>query len=137
MRRFLSVFYVYVLLILYSFISCASIPKTDRNNLNTTLPPLLDDFYTENSVIEPPSSNSSNDYESEEWDVSDVDISYVDSHRKLIAFSFDDAPANELENICAVFAHFNEENPDCKGSATFFCNGNRLDERICEQAASS
>lgn len=64
---------------------------------------------------------------SEVWDVSDVDISDVDGNRKLIAFTFDDAPARTLESILAVFASFNEENPDCPASATVFCNGNRLD----------
>ncbi len=62
------------------------------------------------------------------WDVSDVDISDVDSSRNLIAFTFDDAPASTLENILAVFAAFNESNPDCKASATLFCNGLRMEE---------
>ena len=57
------------------------------------------------------------------WDVSDVDISYIDVSRKLISFTFDDAPAKTLENILAVFAEYNESNPDCKASATLFCNG--------------
>lgn len=56
------------------------------------------------------------------WDVSDVDISDVDISKKLIAFTFDDAPAKTLENILAVFASFNENNPDCKATATLFCN---------------
>ena len=56
------------------------------------------------------------------WDVSDVNISYVDPTKKLIAFTFDDAPAKTLENILAVFASFNEENLDCKASATLFVN---------------
>ena len=57
------------------------------------------------------------------WDVSDVDVSYIDSSRKLISFTFDDAPAKTLENVLAVFAEYNESNPDCKASATLFCNG--------------
>lgn len=60
------------------------------------------------------------------WDVSDVDISNVDKSRKLIAFTFDDAPAKYLENILGTFAFYNEKNPDCKASATLFCNGNRI-----------
>ncbi len=57
------------------------------------------------------------------WDVSDVDISHIDLNRKLIAFTFDDAPKRTLENILAVFASFNENNPDCPASATVFFNG--------------
>ena len=57
------------------------------------------------------------------WDVSEVDISKIDPNRKLIAFTFDDAPARHLENIMAVYANFNENNPDCQASATLFING--------------
>lgn len=57
------------------------------------------------------------------WDLSDVDISAVDPTRKLISFTFDDAPSHTLENIFAVFAAYNEANPDCKASATVFFNG--------------
>ena len=61
------------------------------------------------------------------WDVSDVDISHIDPNRKLIAFTFDDAPKRTLENILAVFASFNESNPDCPASATVFFNGYLFD----------
>ena len=57
------------------------------------------------------------------WDVSNVDISDVNLSRKLIAFSFDDAPARTIENIITAFASFNESNPDCKASCTLFFNG--------------
>ena len=57
------------------------------------------------------------------WDVSDVDISHIDANRRLIAFTFDDAPARYLENIMAIYADFNENNPDCRASATVFVNG--------------
>lgn len=60
------------------------------------------------------------------WDVSDVDISHIDKTRKLISFTFDDAPAKTLENILAVFASYNENNPDCIAHATVFCNGHRI-----------
>ena len=62
------------------------------------------------------------------WDLSDVDLSNVDVNRKLISFTFDDAPSSELENILAVFAEYNESNPDCKAFATLFCNGYLCDE---------
>ncbi len=61
------------------------------------------------------------------WDLSGVDISEISFQRKLIAFTFDDAPSHHLENIIALFAAFNEENPDCKASATVFCNGKLFD----------
>ncbi len=56
-----------------------------------------------------------------------MDISDVAPNKKLISFTFDDAPGRTLERILAVFAAFNEENPDCKASATVFCNGKRMD----------
>lgn len=62
------------------------------------------------------------------WDVSDVDISEIDATRKLLSFTFDDAPSRTIERLLAAFAAFNEANPDCKASATFFCNGRYFDE---------
>ena len=60
------------------------------------------------------------------WDVSDVCIDKIDPTRKLIALTFDDAPAKTLESIVSVFASFNECNPDCPACATVFCNGHRI-----------
>lgn len=57
------------------------------------------------------------------WNTEEVDISEIDPAHKLIAFTFDDAPRRNLENILAVFAAFNEKNPDYYASATVFCNG--------------
>lgn len=62
------------------------------------------------------------------WDVSDVEISEINPARKLLSFTFDDAPSRTIERLLAVFAAFNEENPDCKASATFFCNGAYFNE---------
>ena len=61
------------------------------------------------------------------WDVSDVDISHIDPAKKLIAFTFDDAPSRTLENILTVYAAYNEANPDCRASATIFCNSGLFD----------
>ena len=61
------------------------------------------------------------------WDVSDENTK-LDPTKKYIAFSFDDSPSSTLESIVAVFAAFNEENPDCPASATVFFNGYRLSE---------
>lgn len=60
------------------------------------------------------------------WDLSNVDVSQVDKTRKLIALTFDDSPSVESESLAAIFAKFNEENPDCKASATIFFNGTYL-----------
>jgi peptidoglycan/xylan/chitin deacetylase (PgdA/CDA1 family) len=51
----------------------------------------------------------------------------VNPNKKLIAFTFDDAPSKTLEQIVAVFATFNETHPDAPASATVFCNGKRID----------
>ena len=75
--------------------------------------------------------------QTEIWDVSAFDISAVDQNRKLISFTFDDAPSTQLKNILAVFNEYNEENPDCKATATFFCNSmlfNRNNREILKNA---
>ncbi len=63
------------------------------------------------------------------WNTAEVDISEVDEKRKLIALTFDDTPARTLESILALFAAFNERNPNCKATATLFVNGGLLDEQ--------
>ena len=79
------------------------------------------------SETEPPSSLPIFPTNEDVWKVDDVDISRISTTRKLIAFSFDDAPSRSLENIIAVYAAFNEANPDCLASATIFCNSGRFD----------
>ncbi len=61
------------------------------------------------------------------WDVANVDVSKIDFNKKFIAFTFDDAPSRTMENIFAVYADFNDKNPDCPASATVFFNGNLID----------
>ncbi len=63
------------------------------------------------------------------WNVDDVNVDEINPERKLIAFTFDDAPSRTMENILAVFAAFNEENPNCKASATVFFNGSLFNEQ--------
>ncbi len=75
------------------------------------------------SVIPPISDSSTLPVDPEIWDVSDVDISKIDPTKKLISFTFDDSPSSTIENIFAVFADFNEKNPDCPAYATVFFNG--------------
>lgn len=55
-----------------------------------------------------------------------MDVSKIDFTKKLIAFTFDDAPDKQLENILSVFANFNETHPTCPAFASVFCNGNRI-----------
>ena len=61
------------------------------------------------------------------WNLSDVDISGVCKDRKLISFTFDDAPSRTLENIFAVYADYNETHPDAPAFATVFFNGGLFD----------
>ena len=72
-------------------------------------------------VPEPPPEPSP--VPSDIWDVSGTDVSTIDKSRKLIALTFDDAPNKTLERILAVFAEYNENNPDCPAYGTVFCNG--------------
>ena len=60
------------------------------------------------------------------WSLSDVNISHVKKSRKLIALTFDDAPASTLEEILKVFLNFNATHPDAPASATIFCNGKNI-----------
>lgn len=57
------------------------------------------------------------------WQTNDIDISHLNLEKKHVAFTFDDAPGKTLERLVAVFTEFNENNPDCKASATVFYNG--------------
>jgi peptidoglycan/xylan/chitin deacetylase (PgdA/CDA1 family) len=60
------------------------------------------------------------------WDDSRVDLSSVQLTRKLIALTFDDAPASTLEEIIGVFLHFNATHEDAPATATIFCNGKNV-----------
>ena len=60
------------------------------------------------------------------WQDEDVDVSCVQPNRKLLALTFDDAPASTLEEIVAVFLSYNQAHPDAPASATIFCNGARI-----------
>ncbi len=61
------------------------------------------------------------------WDLSDVSTQAIDPQRKLLAFTFDDAPAKTMESIFAVFASYNETHPTCPAFATVFFNGKLFD----------
>lgn len=64
------------------------------------------------------------------WNASNVDVSRVDKRRKLIAFTFDDAPSGTLEDLIAVFLGYNATHPDAPAFATIFCNGCRIHRPI-------
>ena len=61
------------------------------------------------------------------WNLSDVDVSGICPDRKLIAFTYDDAPSKTLENIFAVYADYNETHPDAPAFATVFFNSGLFD----------
>ena len=103
--------------------SCAGKMKQE-SDFNAYLPPsssIFEDSSPLPAEVNPTTTPSF-------WDLSDVDISYVQTDRKLLAFTFDDGPSKTMENILAVFADFNERNPDCMATATFFINGIHLTE---------
>lgn len=104
------------------FSACHRVPNGRDNKLNAYLSRSFEDYFADYV----PTVDRIDADASTIWDVSDVDTSLIDPSRKLIAFTFDDSPAKTMENLLAVFAHFNEQNPDCPASATFFCNGIRI-----------
>ncbi len=97
-----------------------TLPTPQNRLLSQTVEPSFGEDFDFPPLPTPPSSDV--------FDLSDVDISAIDSTRKLIAFTFDDSPASTLENILAVFASYNENNPDCPATATLFCNGYLMGE---------
>lgn len=122
--------YLFALIfLLFAALGCQKIPPS-------TIPsPQQPISATENSIYNPtektdgtPSiSSNATEVPPDIWDLSDTDISHIDTTKKLIAFTFDDAPSRTLENILAVYASFNEANPDCRASGTVFCNSNLFD----------
>lgn len=119
----------YFLLILFPVLLLAACQSPTPSIKNEHIQLTEQYFTAENSIFEqypePTKENTSNT--SSVWELSDVDVSQIDPTRKLIAFSFDDAPARMLENILTVFASYNETNPDCKAFCTLFFNGYLFD----------
>lgn len=119
---------------LISLVSCRAAPKADSPFSSSSSSPNFSESLQEPQIsspepIEPITPTTplppieSIDPEPTIWDVSDVDVSYVRKDKKLIAFTFDDAPKRTLENILSVFAFYNQSSPNCKATATLFCNG--------------
>jgi len=108
----------------------SSIGVESTNDSALSLPEKIENELSSYPSLSENSSSESSDLPttSDVWDVSMVDISKIDRTKKLIAFTFDDSPSRTLENIFAVFADFNENNPDCVASSTVFFNGYLFDE---------
>ena len=107
-----------------SLLSACAVKPSIEKQFNAYLPMSFDDFFEETVLPMESKSNPNTDV----WNTDDVDISYIHPQRKLVAFTFDDAPAKTLENILAVFAEYNESNPDCIATATLFINGGFVTE---------
>ncbi len=106
------------------------LPSTQPSQEQNALPDYPKESQSSAASPQPAEKTTENAEATEKplfWDVTDVDISQVDTKRKLVAFTFDDAPARTLENILAVFAAFNERHQTRPAYATFFCNTNRMD----------
>lgn len=80
------------------------------------------DYRVESVQYAASPNNAGGDY----WGMESVDISQVQPQRKLLALTFDDAPASTLEEIVAVFLSYNQAHPDAPANATLFCNGARI-----------
>ncbi len=115
--------YVHLIPALLLFITCAC----QTHPRQGVQPPLTKSEIVYSSSEDFSAIEKRGEVDEDVWDTSDVNISEIDKNRKLIAFTFDDAPSKTMENILAVFAAFNEKNPDCKASATFFFNGRLFD----------
>ncbi len=103
------------------FSSChASMPKSS----NSYMPPSFEEYFeaVENDFVSPTPKQTN------AWELAEQDIAYIDTNKKLIAFSFDDAPSSTLESIFAVFTAYNEQNPDCIATASLFINGALVDD---------
>ena len=115
-----KIFKTSVYLLCLTFLTSCRTKLPQENNFNAYLPPSYSGFEVVERVRPIEQISTSNE---DAWDVSDVDISYIDPNKELISFTFDDGPSKTMENILAVFADYNEQNPDCIATATFFLNG--------------
>ena len=135
MRKTIFPAFIISLCLPFAFTSCH--PHSAQNNSfdnapiidSTPLVPSVPAEPIEQTPSTPPSEPAEQTVEQPAfWDDSTIDISLLNPKKKLISFSFDDGPGKTLENILAVFADFNENNPDCVATATLFCNGRLINE---------
>ena len=122
-QRFFSFLSIVPLLF---FGGCFGVDETPKTDFNPYMPPSFEEDYIE-YLSETPSSEPPLILGPFIWNNQDEDISYIDPARKLISFTFDDTPSKMLENILAVFAAYNEQNPDCKATADLFVNSTLVD----------
>ncbi|MBR2622812.1 MAG: polysaccharide deacetylase family protein [Clostridia bacterium] len=109
--------YATILTICLVLLSACSANTSPKQQFNAYLPPF--DTFFEEEIVPLESKNTTEDAV---WNTDDVDISYIQPNRKLVALTFDDSPSKTLESILAVFAEYNENNPDCLATATLFLN---------------
>lgn len=118
-----------LLLTIFFASSCVSAPPSEQSQNSTNsaeqLPMEKVEEIENERVPAPPKPQE--DMVDGIWNVADVDVSKISKKRKLIAFSFDDAPSRSLENILAVYADFNETHPDAPAFCTLFFNGGLFD----------
>ena len=125
MRNVILSFFLFIFPILFPICTCHVRDErgnTPQNSLTQDVDFRLldDDNFPEYIPSETPKNKETT---TNVWDVTDVDVSQIDIAKKLIALTFDDTPARNLENILAVFASYNETHPSCKATATLFVNG--------------
>lgn len=121
----------------YLLIAALLFPLAACRSENATGKEQISENATEETMRNAPlttaaSENSANNGSADEnaepvWNTADTDVSHVDISRKLISFTFDDAPDSTMKGLLNAFTSFNESNADCPASATFFCNGIRVD----------
>lgn len=112
--RFLSILFSFPL-----FLSFALFPgcqKREEKSFNAYLPPSFENYFADYVPKEEVELSPF-------WQVDDVDISYIDPNKKLIAFTFDDAPNKTMKDLLSVFQNYNQAYPDTRATATFFING--------------
>lgn len=111
MRKFLKTLFILV------FAFCFAIPSACSDNNTSGSDP--NDKPGDN-----PPDNPSASY----FDVSNVDVSHINENARLIAFTFDDGPAENTSALLSVFDEFNEKNPDYVAHATLFTLGSKITE---------
>jgi peptidoglycan/xylan/chitin deacetylase (PgdA/CDA1 family) len=123
-RHFFKHFFSLNLCLSLFLSACSTLQNSSSNNATHVKDSLSSELQKESSSESESIIDSTPLPEDTEiWDVTDVDLSKIDTTKKLISFTFDDSPSSTIENIFAVFADFNEKNPDCPASATVFFNG--------------
>lgn len=112
-----------ILAICLLFLSACKTSTPSKQQLNAYLPPF--DTFFEEEIVPLESKNATDETV---WNTDDVDVSYIQPNRKLVALTFDDSPSKTLENILAVFAEYNENNPDCLATSTIFLNSGLISQ---------